>query len=269
MRLKKFLVLAILIAFGINAVSVVVAKDWRSGIAWTEPKAVTPAAVHGGAPSDAIVLFDGKDTSEWDNRSWKVVDGVLVVGKRDIRTKKKFGSVQLHIEFAVPENKKSGQGAGNSGVYFGSNYEVQILDSYGGKDSFGEGSGKVTYFDGQCGAIYKQRAPAVNACRKAGEWQSYDIVFNRPKLQIENGKVVKVIRPAYVTVIHNGVLIINHHELEGSTAYDHPPRYDAHDERLPIQLQDHGAPVKFRNIWVREIQDDNTKPKQEREPYYK
>jgi hypothetical protein len=259
----------LVIVIGISAVAF--AQDWRSGIAWTEPKAVTPSAVVGGAPSDAIVLFDGKDTSEWDNPSWQVVDGALVVGKRDIRTKKKFGSVQLHIEFAIPANNKSGQGAGNSGVYFGSNYEVQILDSYKEKDSNNEtkkNGEKVTYFDGQCGAIYKQRAPEVNACKKAGEWQSYDIIFNRPKLQIENSKVVKVIRPAYLTVIHNGVLIINHHELEGSTSYNHPPRYDAHGELLPILLQDHGAPVKFRNIWVREINDDNTKPKQEREPYY-
>ncbi|MDR0391015.1 MAG: DUF1080 domain-containing protein [Planctomycetaceae bacterium] len=257
MRSKKLLTFTFVIAFGFSAVTF--AQDWRSGIAWTEPKVVTPSETVGGAPSDAIVLFDGKDASEWDNPSWKVVDGALVAGKKDIRTKKKFGSVQLHIEFAIPENNKSGQGAGNSGVFFGTQYEVQLLDSF---------DGKKTYFDGQCGAIYKQRPPEVNACRKAGEWQSYDIVFNRPKLQIEDGKVVKVIRPAYITVIHNGVLIINHHELEGSTAWHRPPSYDAHEELLPILLQDHGAPVKFRNIWVREIQDDNTKPKQEREPYY-
>ncbi|MDR1478563.1 MAG: DUF1080 domain-containing protein [Planctomycetaceae bacterium] len=257
------------ITIGIGAVAL--AKDWRSGIAWTEPKVVTPADTLGNPPSDAVVLFDGKDTSEWDNDSWKVVDGSLVVGKRDIRTKKKFGSVQLHIEFAVPVNDRGGQGAGNSGVYFGSNYEVQILDSHAEKDTKGNNK-KVTYFDGQCGSIYKQRAPEVNACKKGGEWQTYDIVFNRPKLQIaeKNGKKVveKVIRPAYLTVFHNGVLIINHHELEGSTSYDNAPHYDVHEELLPILLQDHGAPVKFRNIWIREIQDDNTKPKQEREPYF-
>jgi hypothetical protein len=267
MRSKKFLVTAALLAIGIGICTVATAKDWRSGIAWTEPKAVTPSTTLGGAPSDAIILFDGKDTSEWENQSWKAVDGELIAGKRDNKTKKKFGSIQLHIEFAVPESKSGGQGAGNSGVYIGSQYEVQILDSY--KDTADtQTNNKVTYFDGQCGSIYKQRAPIVNACKKAGEWQYYDIVFNRPKLQIEQGKVVKVIRPAYITVFHNGVLIINHHELEGSTAYDHPPRYEAHDELLPILLQDHGAPVKFRNIWVREIPDDNTKPKQEREPYF-
>jgi hypothetical protein len=232
---------------------------------------VTPSEKLGGAPSDAVVLFDGKDTSEWENGAWKVVDGEMVAGKRDNVTKKKFGSVQLHIEFAVPVNNSGGQGAGNSGVYFGSNYEVQILDSFPEKDAQGKNK-KSTYFDGQCGSIYKQRAPEVNACRKGGEWQSYDIVFNRPKLQIaeKDGKKVieKVIRPAYFTVFHNGVLIINHHELEGSTSWDNAPHYDPHEELLPIRLQDHGAPVKFRNIWIREIQDDNTKPKQEREPYF-
>ncbi|MDR2762608.1 MAG: DUF1080 domain-containing protein [Planctomycetaceae bacterium] len=263
MKTKRFLVIAIAIVIGASAVAL--AKDWRSGIAWTEPKAVTPSETLGGAPSDAIVLFDGKNTSEWDNESWKVVDDTMIVGKRDNKTKKKFGSFQLHIEFAVPANDKNGQGAGNSGVYLGSQYEVQILDSY--KDPSGS-KPKITYFDGQCGSIYKQRPPQVNACRKGGEWQSYDIIFNRPKLQIENGKVVKVIRPAYITVFQNGVLIINHHELEGSTAYEHPPKYEPHEELLPILLQDHGAPIKFKNIWIREIQDDNTKPKQEREPYF-
>ncbi|MDR1923762.1 MAG: DUF1080 domain-containing protein [Planctomycetaceae bacterium] len=257
--MKKILMLFVVIAVCVCAAAV--AKDWRSGIAWEEPKAVKAGDVPNAPPSDAIVLFDGKDTSEWTNDKWKIVDGAMVANKGDNRTKKKFGSVQLHIEFAIPELKdhKGGQGDGNSGVYFGSNYEVQILNSYGNNK---------TYFDGQCGSIYKQRAPMVNASKKPGEWQTYDIVFNRPKLQIESGKLVKVERPAYITVFHNGVLIINHHELEGSTSWDNAPHYDPHPELLPIQLQDHGHPVKFRNIWIREIQDDNTKPKQEREPYF-
>ncbi|MDR2171761.1 MAG: DUF1080 domain-containing protein [Planctomycetaceae bacterium] len=257
MRLKKLLTIAIVIAVGLCAVAV--ARDWRSGIAWTEPKAITPSETLGGAPSDAIVLFDGKDTSEWENQKWKIVDGALVAGNGDNRTKKKFGSVQLHLEFAIPANNKNGQAAGNSGVYLSSKYEVQILDSF---------PGKSTYFDGQCGSIYKQRPPQVNACKKAGEWQTYDIVFNRPKMQIENGKIKKIIRPAYITVFHNGTLIINHHELEGATGYDNKPTYEPHEDLMPLQLQDHGTPVKFRNIWIREIPDDNTKPKQEREPYY-
>lgn len=255
--MRKNLVLCALFAVVLTAT--VSAKDWRSGIEWTEPQVVTPGEKPGDAPADAVILFDGKDTSAW-NKAWDVKDGVMTIkgGSGSIETKEKFGSVQLHIEFATPaEVKGSDQGRGNSGVFFGP-YEIQILDSYGNK----------TYFDGQCASIYKQRAPQVNVCRKPGEWQAYDIIFNRPVLKEVEGKDPEVVRPAYVTVIQNGVLVINHHEIEGITFYDQPPVYKNHGEKLPISLQDHGNAVKFRNIWVREIPDDNTKPKQTKEPYY-
>lgn len=258
--MKKTLTLIVLCLVCMSAVAL--AKDWRSGIAWTEPKVVTPGEKPGDPPSDAIVLFDGKDLSAWNKDAWTVENGEMTVkpGSGNIQTKQKFGSVQLHIEFATPEKvdpKQTGQGRGNSGVFFGP-YEVQILDSYE----------NTTYFDGQCASFYKQRPPQVNVCRKPGEWQTYDIVFNRPKLKIENGKVVEVIRPAYVTVFQNGVLVQNHHEIEGTGFWHRAPLYEAHGETLPISLQDHGNLTKFRNIWIREIQDDNTKPERTREPYF-
>lgn len=240
--------------------AVVLANDWRSGIAWTKPAVVTPGEKPGDPPSDATILFDGTDMSAWNKQIWDVKDGVMTVkpGSGSIETKEKFGSVQLHIEFATPEKVEgSGQGRGNSGVFFGP-YEVQVLDSYENE----------TYFDGQCGSIYKQRPPLVNVCRKPGQWQTYDIVFNRPELKIENGKVVEVVRPGYVTVFQNGVLVINHHEIEGTTFYHIPPEYQTHGDKLSIGLQDHGNLTKFRNIWIRNIPDDNTKPERTREPYY-
>lgn len=262
--MKKVVTLFVLLA--VSTAAVALAKDWRSGIAWTMPKLVTPGEKPGDPPSDAIILFDGKDLSAWNKDTWKVENGEMTVtpGAGQISTKQQFGSVQLHIEFATPSKvdpKKTGQGRGNSGVFFGP-YEVQILDSYECE----------TYFDGQCASFYKQRPPQVNVCRKPGEWQSYDIVFNRPKLKIEKvdgkDKVVEVIRPAYVTVLQNGVLVQNHHEIEGVGFWHQAPFYEPHGEKLTIGLQDHGDQVKFRNIWVREIQDDNTKPERTREPYF-
>lgn len=215
-------------------------REYKSGIVWPEPPVVQPGT-DGSPPSDAIVLFDGKDLSKWNGgENWEVKDGYAVVRKSDITTKEAFGDCQLHVEFATPEEVKgSGQGRGNSGVFLMNHYEVQVLDSYGNK----------TYFDGQCGAIYKESPPMVNVCRKPGEWQTYDILFEAPHFAAD-GKVEK---PAYITVLQNGVVVQNHFEIQGDTYYDRPPSYTHHRDREPIRLQNHGNPVKYRNIWVREM----------------
>ena len=202
---------------------------------------MTPGKTDSEPPSDAIVLFDGEDLSKWQNgEKWEVKDGYAIVKGADITTKDSFGDYQLHVEFASPEKVSGrGQGRGNSGVYLALRYEVQILDSFENQ----------TYFDGQCASLYKQSPPMVNVCRKPGEWQSYDIIFTAPRFA-EDGKVLK---PAYVTVIHNGVVVHNHFELQGGTYYDRPAAYEKHPEKQPIRLQNHGNPVKFRNIWLREI----------------
>jgi hypothetical protein len=229
------------IAIGVTATAAGLKQEYKSGVVWPEPKVITPGKTDYEPPSDAIVLFDGKDLSKWNGGDkWKIEDGVATDQKGDITTKDSFGDCQLHIEFATPEKVSgSGQGRGNSGVFMMNKYEVQILDSYENK----------TYFDGQCGSIYKQTPPMVNVCRKPGEWQTYDIIFNAPKFA-EDGKVLK---PAYATVIQNGVVVQNHFELTGSTFYDQPAHYEKHAEKMPIRLQFHGNPVKFRNIWIREI----------------
>ena len=261
--MKRLTILTLLLTV-LAAQSVFAQSDWRSGIAWEEPPIVTPGKTDAEPPSDAIVLFDGKNLDAWDKQAWTVNDdGSMTVkpGSGDMGTKQKFGSVQLHIEFATPaevDKNETGQARGNSGVFLMNHYEVQVLDSYD----------NVTYFDGQCAGIYKQRAPMVNVCRKPGEWQSYDIIFTRPELKIEDGKVVEVIRPAVITVIHNGVLVVMNHEIEGDTYYHIAPHYVAHGDKEPIRLQDHGNLMKFRNIWVREIPDTNAKPPRTREPYY-
>ena len=214
-----------------------------------EPPLVTPGAAPGAPPSDAIVLFDGKDLSQWASDKgngpapWKVADGIFTVapGSGGIHTKEGFGSAQLHIEWATPsEVKGDGQGRGNSGVFFMNTYEVQILDSYQNK----------TYFHGQASAIYKQHAPLVNASRKPGEWQTYDIVFEAPVFDGDG----KVIKRAFFTVFHNGVLTQNHVEVMGVTAHDKPPYYEAHAAKLPLALQDHENPMRFRNIWIRNLE---------------
>ncbi len=234
-------------------------QDWRSGIQWTEPKTVTPAAEIGAPPSDAIVLFDGKNAEAWSHDKWEIKDGVMTIkGGGDLRTKQKFGSMQLHLEFASPKpGRGQGQGRGNSGVFLMDRFEVQILDSYN----------NTTYFDGQCAGIYKQRPPYVNASREPGQWQSYDIFFTRPELKIIDGKIVDVLRPAYVTIVHNGVLVVNNFAIEGNTAYHIPPAYTAMEDKGAIRLQDHGNAVQFRNIWVREIPDANLKPPRGKEFY--
>jgi hypothetical protein len=214
--------------------------EYKTGKVWPVPAVVDPGPP-GGPPSDAVVLFDGKDLSQWEGgEKWAIEDGAAIVRGGAITTKQGFGDCQLHVEWAAPaEVKGSGQGRGNSGVYLMGRYEIQILDSYQNE----------TYPDGQCGALYKQMPPTVNACRKPGEWQTFDILFTAPRFD-SGGKVAT---PGYLTVLHNGVLIQNHTEIEGTTAWHKPPEYTAHPDKLPITIQNHGNPVRFRNIWIREL----------------
>ncbi len=223
-------------------------QRYLNGTVWPEPPEVTPGE-GGGAPADAIVLFDGKNFDEWDGaKNWTVdPDGGFTV-KGNVQTRRGFGDCQLHLEFASPkEVKGNGQGRGNNGVGFmGARYEIQVLDSYDNK----------TYPEGQCAAVYNQTPPMVNASRKPGEWQTYDIVFTAPRFDGE-GKLVK---PGYVTVLHNGVLVQNHTEIQGETFYDRAAAYSKHADKLPLVLMYHGNPVRFRNIWVREFKELEGKP---------
>jgi len=212
-----------------------------------EPRVVTPGRTVGDPPSDAIVLFDGHDLSRWRDKDgaaakWIVRDGYMEVapGTGDIATADKFGDAQLHIEWATPAVVKGeGQERGNSGVFLMGHYEVQVLDSYQNE----------TYFHGQAGSVYKQYAPLVNASRRPGEWQSYDIIFHAPRFD-EQGKVVDRAR---VTVLHNGVLIQNNVEIYGDTYNDRPAFYTAHAAEEALRLQDHGNPIRYRNIWIRRL----------------
>jgi hypothetical protein len=232
-------------------------KEYKSGVVWPEPVVVTPGADPGAPPSDAIVLFDGKDLSKWNNGDkWEIKDGYAVVKGGDITTKDSFGDYQLHVEFATPAVVKgNGQGRGNSGVFLANRYEVQVLDSFDNK----------TYFDGQCGSLYKQTPPMVNACRKPGEWQTYDIIFTAPRFD-DQVKAAKVLTPGFVTVIHNGVVVQNHFELQGGTYYDRPASYEKHPLKQPIRLQNHGDPVRYRNIWLREIKPLEGKKPEDKKP---
>lgn len=229
-----------LIIFGLMAsFAAAWVDEYKSGIIWPEPKVIDPGPP-GGPPADAIVLFDGKSMDAWEGGDkWKVEGGLAIAAGGSITSKQRFGDCQLHVEFATPEKVEgSGQGRGNSGVYLMGQYELQILDSYGNQ----------TYFDGQCGSIYKQQPPIVNACRKPGEWQTYDIAFTAPRFN-EDGSVKT---PGYITALQNGVLIHNHFELQGTTSYTEPPKYHKHADKEPLNIQFHGNPVKFRNIWLRE-----------------
>jgi hypothetical protein len=198
-------------------------------------------------PSDAIVLFDGTDLSRWRAANggpapWKVVDGAVevVAHTGSLVTRDSFGDVQLHVEWATPEVVAGeGQERGNSGVYLMDLYELQVLDSYE----------NPTYPDGQAGSIFGQFPPLVNASRGPGEWQSYDIVFHAPRFDNAGGLVA----PARITVFHNGVLVQDDVELTGPTAFQKRPPYEFHSPRLPISLQDHEFPVRYRNIWLREL----------------
>lgn len=218
-----------------------VAEEYLNGITWQAPPVVEPGETNADPPSDAIVLFDGTDMSKWNNgENWNVADGVVTVGKGAIVSKDEFGDCQIHIEWSAPDPPTgTGQGRGNSGLFMMGIYEIQILDSY--QDQ--------TYFDGQAGAIYKQTPPMVNAMRPPGQWNTYDIIWRAPRFN-DDGSLKS---PAYITAIHNGVVIQNHFELLGDTPYNRPPAYQPHPPKGPLSLQDHGNPVRFRNIWVREL----------------
>jgi hypothetical protein len=214
-----------------------------------EPPIITPGKTDRDSPSDAIVLFDGRDLSRWrsfnggGDPKWKIKDGFVEVVPRtgDIATREEFGDCQLHIEWATPsEVKGEGQERGNSGVFLMERYEVQVLDSYDNK----------TYYHGQAGAIYKQHAPLVNASRKPGEWQTYDIIFKAPRFK---GNTLD--KPAVVTVLHNGVAVHNADEFWGPTQHKKIDPYAPSNAKGPIGLQDHGNPVHFRNIWIRPLKD--------------
>ena len=207
-----------------------------------EPPVIQPGPI-GGPPSDAIVLFDGKDLSKWKGENgadakWKVANGYVEVnGTGSIVTKEEFGDVQLHVEWASPSVVSGeGQGRGNSGVYLQGRYEIQVLDSYQNK----------TYFHGQAGAFYEHAAPLVNACRKPGEWQTYDIIFHGPKKGAD-GKV----QPGSFTVLHNGVLVQDHVPVQGDSTTS--AMFKGVTSKGPLVLQDHGNPVRYRNIWVRPL----------------
>lgn len=228
------------------------------GMAWKvhdrerpRPIEVVPGAGAGlgaPAPSDALVLFDGGDLEAWQSaglRAWKVEDGAMapVIGAGDLHSKQAFGDCQLHIEFRSPtEDDGNGQGRGNSGVFLMGRYEVQVLDSWR----------NPTYADGQAAALYGQYPPLVNASRAPGEWQAYDILFRAPRFDAEGA----LLEPARVTVLHNGVLVQWDRELLGPTRHRTLPQYEAHETRLPLKLQDHGDAVRFRNLWIRDLQQD-------------
>lgn len=218
------------------------------------PPVVRPGATDDQPPSDAIVLFDGRNLDEWVAKDgspagWTVANGVVTVNKStgDIRTRRTFTDYQLHIEWRIPENiTGTGQARGNSGVYLasaenGQGYELQVLDSYNNN----------TYVNGQAGALYKQHPPLVNAMRPPGQWQVYDIVWTAPRFNADGS----LRSPGYVTAFHNGVLIQNHAELRGNTLYIGKPSYKAHGAS-PILLQSHGdpsEPISYRNIWLRQL----------------
>jgi hypothetical protein len=255
--------MAIGLTIGIS--SLASAQSPASGPAKTEVWSPVPAVVTPGdqqrAPSDAIVLFGGKDLSEWRSAAdagkpaaWTVADGAFTVAKGtgNIQTTRLFSDYQLHVEWRVPTGLTgSGQGRGNSGVFLASTgngyegYELQILDC----------NANPTYVNGQAASIYKQHAPLVNACAAPGAWQTYDVVWQAPRFKADGALAT----PAYVTVLHNGVLVQNHAALAGETLYEGAPFYKAHGA-APIKLQDHGDPVSYRNIWVRPLNTGAAKP---------
>ncbi len=214
---------------------------------WEPVPRVVTAGLGTAPPSDAIVLFDGKDLSQWQSADgspakWVIAHRAFTVvkGTGDLHTRRGFGDCQLHVEWRTPKQiEGEGQGRGNSGVYLQGRYEVQVLDSYN----------NPTYSNGQAASIYKQHIPLVNASRKPGEWQTYDIFFRTPRFA-DDGTVLK---PAYMTVLHNGVLVQDHVEIKGATAFIGSPVYQKHNPREPLTLQNHRNAVSYRSIWIREL----------------
>ena len=225
------------------------AESQKTEVYTPVPPVVTPGMYAHMPPADAIVLLGTDGMNAWQSikeeapSPWHYDRGVMVVapGTGDVETKQAFGSVQLHLEWKAPVDTAGleGQARSNSGVFFQSRYEVQILDNYK----------NPTYTNGQAGSVYKQHVPLANPLRPPGEWQVYDIVFNAPHFDA-NGKLMK---PGYLTVFINGVLVQNMVEIQGNTEWIGAPKYSAHPDRLPIKLQDHGNKMAFRNIWVREL----------------
>ena len=219
-----------------------------------QPPVVTPPSIPGNPPSDAVILFDGKDLSKWQSTwtsgpaRWKVENGYMEIapGTGDIQTVDEFGDCQLHIEWMIPEDVKgSGQGRGNSGIFLMGRYEIQVLDSYENQ----------TYADGMAAAVYGQYPPLVNACRKPGEWQTYDIIWIAPRFESE-----KLVRPGYLTLIHNGVVVHYHTPVMGLTRHRRFPTYQPHPPVGPLRIQDHGFRVRFRNIWYRPLKGYDGEP---------
>ena len=253
-RIVCLLSMAIIVSMNVRAQS----GDPKLTEVWTPvPKIVTPGATNNDAPSDAVILFGGKNLDEWvsvkdpkNPAEWTVADGVITVNKSkgNIQTKRAFTDYQLHIEWKIPANiTGSGQARGNSGVFLASTgpgddgYEMQVLDCYN----------NTTYVNGQTASIYKQSIPLANACKKPGEWQTYDIIWTAPRFN-DDGTLKS---PARVTALHNGVLVQNNYELKGVTKYIGSPEYKKHGAS-PIKLQAHGdpsEPISYRNIWVREL----------------
>ena len=245
---------AVLILFCAGSLNLQLGAQWPGGwkshdMARSRPPVVRPGelSLPVSPPSDALVLFDGKDLSQWraadgGPAAWKVENGYMEVDKRagSIWTKEIFGDVQLHLEWSAPPSG-TGQAAGNSGVYLMGEYEVQILNSYQTE----------TYADGQAGALYGQFPPLVNASLSPGAWQSYDIVFRRPRF----GPNGELLQRARVTLFHNGLLAQDSSELVGPTDWLQPKPYTSHPDQLPMMLQNHGSPNRFRNIWVRRLRE--------------
>jgi Domain of Unknown Function (DUF1080) len=253
--MQRLMVAAAVLAVGATGAVAQMAKDWAihdetrpmAKVVEVGPAAATPAP----PPSDAVVLFDGKDLSKWradkdgGPAKWKVADGYMevVAGTGGIHTEQGFGDAQVHVEWMAPNPPvgKGGQDRGNSGVFLMGKYEVQVLDTYGTTNK--------TYADGQAAALYGQYPPLVNPARPPGQWNTYDIVFRAPRFDAAG----KATAPARVTVLFNGVLVQDARELSGPTANKARPAYAQHAEKLPLGLQDHSHPVRFRNIWVREL----------------